>query len=237
VQQKLLPAEAPPMRGLDVHGFSAYCDETGGDYYDYLLPDETLAGDGPVLFVIADVMGHGIASALGMASARAILKAREHDAAPLGALMAALNDLLVPEMGGRRFITMLLLQIDAARRTATWTAAGHDPAIVYDPQTDTFGETGYGGIPLGIDQGETYEQHTYAMLRPGQVIVLGTDGVWDTTDATGDFFGQTRVKEIVRENFKRSSREIAEAIRTATESFRGNRPQRDDVTLVVIKVI
>jgi sigma-B regulation protein RsbU (phosphoserine phosphatase) len=235
VQQKLLPARPPQADGLDVFGFSAYCDETGGDYYDYLLLDGR--GDGPALFVVGDVMGHGVGSALGMAAARAILRSRAASCGDLGHLLTALNDQLVPDMDGRSFITMLLWTIDADRRHVRWANAGHDPAIVYDPHADTFDEVGYDGIPLGIESTAQFAEQTFGPLRPGQVIVLGTDGVWDTVNPANDFYGKGRLRDLVRARATDSAELIATAIRQDLDAFRARAHQRDDVTLVVIKVL
>jgi sigma-B regulation protein RsbU (phosphoserine phosphatase) len=98
VQQALLPAEPPQVEGLDVYGFSAYCDETGGDYYDYVVPEGTRPGS--VLFAVGDVMGHGIGSALVMASARAVLRSSATTCGHLGQLLTHLNALLVRDLRG-----------------------------------------------------------------------------------------------------------------------------------------
>jgi Serine phosphatase RsbU, regulator of sigma subunit len=71
VQRRLLPASAPKVRGLDVAGHSTYCDETGGDYFDFLVLDK--AAPDQVLVALGDVMGHGVAAALVMAGVRAVL--------------------------------------------------------------------------------------------------------------------------------------------------------------------
>src|SRR5262249_60874106 len=69
VQRRLLPATPPKVRGLEVAGHSTYCDETGGDYYDFLVLDQ--AAPDQVLVAVGDVMGHGVAAALVMAGVRA----------------------------------------------------------------------------------------------------------------------------------------------------------------------
>jgi sigma-B regulation protein RsbU (phosphoserine phosphatase) len=238
VQQKLLPAEPPRIEGLDLHGFSIYCDETGGDYYDFLeLPRE--GGNPRLLVAVGDVMGHGIGSALDMAAARAILHSRAMGCGDLGEMLTHLNNQLARDMGGRRFVTMMLWMVDPKTGGVCYASAGHDPALVYDPPTDEFAETFRGGMPLGIDEGVRFQEQSFAPVKPGQVIVLGTDGVWDTLNPAGEFFGKEGVQQSIRNAVTggaKTAEEIATTIRRDLDAFRGPRLQRDDVTVVVIRV-
>jgi phosphoserine phosphatase RsbU/P len=154
----------------------------------------------------------------------------------LGELLTHLNALLARDLRGQRFVSMILWFVDANRRTACWANAGHPPAIVYDPQTGLFERSGGGGIPLGIDEGVVYEERPFGPVRPGQVVVLGTDGVWETVNEAGEFFGTERLEECIRMNARGTAREIAEAVRGDLDAFRGARDHKDDVTLVVIKL-
>jgi phosphoserine phosphatase RsbU/P len=251
VQQGLLPARAPALEGLDVYGFSAYCDETGGDYFDYLPFDRSGSAaddrDRPcgqrthrrgLLVAIGDVVGHGIGSAIVMAGARGVLHSRAKGCGDIGELMSHLNEQLVEDMASGRFVTMLLWYIDPQDGTTFWANAGHDPAMVYDPQTDAFTQSASGGnIPLGIEGGIRYEEHPFDPVRPGQVIVLGTDGIWETQNYTGERYGKPRLMNAVRAAASGSASEIADAVRRDLDRFRGREHQRDDVTLVVIKVL
>ena len=234
VQQALLPSEPPRVAGLDVYGFSAYCDETGGDYYDYVVLDGPRPG--AVLFAVGDVMGHGIGSALVMASARAVLRSSATTCGHLGELLTHLNALLVRDLRGQRFMSMIFWLVDVRNRTVCWANAGHPPAIVFDPQTGCIEQSGRDGMPLGIDDDATYREHNFGPLRPGLVMVLGTDGVWETVDEAGEFFGMERLHASIRAAAGGSAREIADRIRRDVDAFRGRRQHRDDITLVVIKV-
>src|SRR5262245_43847982 len=120
VQQRLLPAGPPPVHGLDVAGHSTYCDETGGDYYDFLVLDR--ASPDAVLVVLGDVMGHGVAAALVMAGVRAVLRDRV-GAGGLADLMGRLNRLISADHRGDRFMTMHLSVIDGTTRTMRWVSA------------------------------------------------------------------------------------------------------------------
>jgi serine phosphatase RsbU (regulator of sigma subunit) len=234
VQQRLLPAAPPQIRGLDVAGHSTYCDETGGDYYDFLVLDR--AAPDAVLVALGDVMGHGVAAALIMASVRAVLRDRVVAAGSLAELMARLNRFISADHNGERFMTMHLSVIDAKSKTMRWASAGHDPAILYDPAEGSFKEVGHGDLPLGILDDTQYEEQTYGPLRTGQVILVGTDGVWEMPDVKGEAFGKDRLREIIREFSSRPAADIADAIRERLANFRGSAKQVDDVTFVVIKV-
>ena len=163
VQKRLLPARAPIVRGLDVAGHSTYCDETGGDYYDFLVLDR--ADPDAVLVALGDVMGHGVAAALVMAGVRAVLRDRAVAAGGLAELMDRLNRLISADHGGDRFMTMHLSILDSRTKTMRWVSAGHDPALIYDPNTDAFEEVGDGDLPLGVVDDVAYQEQTYGPLR------------------------------------------------------------------------
>jgi sigma-B regulation protein RsbU (phosphoserine phosphatase) len=235
VQRRLLPATAPQVRGLDVAGHSAYCDETGGDYYDFLVLDR--ASPDAVLVVLGDVMGHGVAAALVMAGVRAVLRDRVEAAGSLADLMSRLNRLIAADHGGDRFMTMHLSVIDAKAGTMRWVSAGHDPALVYDPAADRFDEVGEGDLPLGVMDETEYTEHTHGPLQPGQVILIGTDGVWEMPDVKGEEFGKERLRAVIRESAAGSAADIGQAIRDRLAAFRGDARQVDDVMFVVVKVL
>jgi sigma-B regulation protein RsbU (phosphoserine phosphatase) len=235
VQQQLLPRRPPKVRGLDVAGHSTYCDETGGDYYDFLIVDETAPGT--LLVALGDVMGHGVAAALVMAGARAVLRDRAGAAGDLAALMGRLNQMLAADLGGERFMTMHLSVVDTRAATFRWASAGHDPALIYDPVADTFEEINVAGLPLGIMDDAEYSEETYRPLRPGQVLTVGTDGVWETPNAAGEQFGKPRVREAIRAAAAGTAAQIVAAILESLAKFRGACRPVDDVTFVVVKVL
>jgi sigma-B regulation protein RsbU (phosphoserine phosphatase) len=234
VQQQLLPARAPEVRGLDVAGHSTYCDETGGDYYDFLVLDRTTSDT--VLVALGDVMGHGVAAALVMAGVRAVLRDRAAEPGGLADLMSRLNRLISADHGGDRFMTMHISVIDSPTRTMRWVSAGHDPAIIYDTVTGKFEEVGEGELPLGVMDDTTYTEQSHGPLAPGQIIVIGTDGVWEMPDVKGDQFGKDRLRDVIREAGRGSAEEIAKMLRERLASFRGDARAMDDVTFVIIKI-
>ena len=139
-----------------------------------------------MLVALGDVMGHGVAAALVMAGVRAVLRDRAVAAGDLAELMGRLNKLISADHGGDRFMTMHLSVIDSKTGTMRWVSAGHDPVIVYDPADDRFAEVGEGDLPLGVMDDTEYSEQTFGPLRPGQVLFIGTDGVWEMPDAKGE---------------------------------------------------
>jgi len=235
VQQRLLPQRPPRPRGLDVAGHSTYCDETGGDYYDFLILDE--AEPESVLVALGDVMGHGVAAALVMAGARAVLRDRAHSTGSLAELMGRLNRLLAADLDGTRFMTMYLAVISAGDGIIRWVSAGHDPAIIFDPASESFEEIDGGELPLGVMDSTEYVERRYGPVQAGQIVVVGTDGIWEMHDARGQQFGKERLREAIKHAASQSASDIVNEILARLAEFRGDCRQTDDVTFVVVKAV
>ena len=235
VQQTLLPRKNPEVEGLDIAATIVYCDETGGDYYDFLKTGESQPGEFSV--VIGDVSGHGIPSALMMATARAFLRQRSALPGNLADVVSDVNLQMTrdfEESGG--FMTLFYLTIDPSNMCLYWVRAGHDPAIFYDPETDAFEELRGAGIALGVDAGGRYEQFQKTGLKKGQIIVLGSDGLWEARNPKGEMFGKQPIYQIIRQNPRAIAREMLTASFNTFNAFLGDRAPEDDVTLVVIKI-
>ena len=233
VQQQLLPRRPPVVQGFDIAGHSTYCDETGGDYYDFLVVDEPIRDH--VLIAIGDVMGHGVAAALVMAGTRAVLRDRADASGSLAELMQRLNRMITADLEGSRFMTMHLGVLNVEQRVYRWASAGHDPAIIYDPAKNSFAEPEVSSMPLGIEHETEYEEQTYGPLKPGQVLVVGTDGVWEMPNSAGEQFGKQRLRQIIQSTAAGRAEEISQAIRAALAQFRGDGKSVDDVTFVILK--
>lgn len=235
VQQALLPTTPPVVDGIEISGRSIYCDETGGDYYDFLelsdVAPDTLA------IAVGDVTGHGIAAALLMTTARALLRGHAGQGGSLAQVVTHMNRHLSSDCQAGRFMTMFYLVIDTNKRDLRWVSAGHDPAIAYNPSTDVFVELAGADIPMGLDSDWEYQEFQRSGWIDGQVLVIGTDGIWESRDPEGRMFGKTGLREIIRSNARRPCSEIAKAITDTLAKYRKGRSQEDDVTLVVIKFV
>jgi sigma-B regulation protein RsbU (phosphoserine phosphatase) len=234
VQQSLLPQSDPSLAGFDIAGASIYCDETGGDYYDFI--DTNRGGQAGLAVVVGDVSGHGVSSALLMATARALIMLR---ASMPGEAAGIINDvnrhLSLDTAQTGNFMTFFYSEFTEHGTEVQWVRAGHDPALVYDPSVDEFDELKGRGVPLGFDDSIEYDSFQ-RRLEPGQVIVIGTDGIWETHNKTGEMFGKDALMEIVRNSHTASARQIVDTVTEALGQFRGDEVPEDDITLVVIKV-
>jgi sigma-B regulation protein RsbU (phosphoserine phosphatase) len=235
VQQTLLPRQNPKVDGLDIAATIVYCDETGGDYYDYLDTSKTYPGS--FTMAIGDVSGHGISSALMMATARAFLRQRSVLPGIPADIVSDVNQQITRDFGeSGGFMTLFYLSIDPVNRSLGWVRAGHDPAIFYDPETGKFDELRGSGMALGVDAGRRYEQFQKTDLKPGQVIVLGSDGLWEARNPQGEMFGKEPIHQIIRKSPAATAGEILISCFNRFNVFLGDRTPEDDVTLVVIRI-
>ncbi len=229
VQQNLLPTSAPALAGFDIAGRAAYCDETGGDYLDYIEMADDRVG-----VVLGDVSGHGVGAALLMASARATLRAHSRRVGDAGEVIGALNRDLAVDASGGRFMTLFFAELRAGSSAIVWISAGHEPALVYDPGTDRFEELNGDGIPLAVDQDWVFEGTTTEMT-PGTILILFTDGIREAPNGKGERYEMARLQDVVRDAKGRGSDAIATRIMDDVTAFRGDAPTRDDMSLVVIR--
>ena len=147
-----------------------------------------------------------------------------------------MNELLVRDTDGVRFMTMLLLTVDPTEGKMHWSSAGHGPPIFYDVREDAFPELARGQLPLGLVEGVAYEEKARKSLVSGDIVLAATDALWETRNLDAEEFGMERLQQVLRENAGRTAQEISDALRAAVEGWCAPRRPDDDLTLVVIKI-
>lgn len=236
IQQSLLPVRAPRINGVDIAGRSIYCDQTGGDYFDFLELDHIQPGS--IGLMVGDVSGHGIPSALLMATARAFLRLRSFLPGRLDQVVGDVNRQLCADVGASgQFMTLYYMVLNPQQRSMHWVRAGHDAAILYDPHLDSFEELFGAGLALGVDPDFVYTETAKNGLQRGQVVLIGTDGIWEARNRRGQMFGRRALFDIIRDNHSASAAEIIDAVIAALKHFQDDYQTEDDVTLVVLKLI
>lgn len=235
VQQQLLPQRSFCIGDLCIAGVCEYCDETGGDYYDFLDPE--LMADGRVGIAVGDVSGHGVAAALLMTTARALVRSQVVQSNRIDSAITHVNRLLIKdtEKNGN-FVTLFMAAFDMSAHTIEWVRAGHDPALLYDPDSDRITELGGEGIALGLTDDWTYKRMRYEDWKPGQIVLICTDGVWETENPNGEQFGKARLRNVLRRFGRKATAEkIVATIHEEIRRFRGDVSPSDDATLVAVR--
>ncbi len=199
IQESLLPAALPKFEGLDIAARYQACLAVGGDYYDFLQ-----LGPEKLLFVIADVQGHGVSSALVMSNLQGTLRNLMHGPhvnAP-AAIVAALNDALLEATRGERLVTLFLSILDVSTREMVYVNAGHVRPMLFRRGESEVKELAEGGFLLGVFAGSEYEQGSI-VLKSGDVLLAMTDGITEAMNAANEEFSVARVEDVVRANLGR----------------------------------
>ncbi len=235
VQQNLLPKSNLKINGLDIAGKSVYCDETGGDYYDFISIEDN--DKQKIGVAIGDVSGHGISSALLMATVRSSLRQRASLPGSPAKIISDVNRQLVQDVeDSGQFMTLFFLALDTATRQLEWVRAGHDPGMLYDPGLDSFSELTGPGIALGVDENWIYEDNKKIGFSKDQIIFLSTDGVWEVRNTKGEMLGKAPILNAIRQNASSDAAQIIDAIFNTVDKFIGEVKIEDDITSVVIKM-
>jgi len=234
VQMTLLPQKDLSGNGIEVSGVSLYCDETGGDYFDFIQSE---SHPGRQHVIVGDVGGHGLGAALLMATLRALVRANVDRPGAPEELIARVNQQLcldTSEFGN--FASLFYLRIDADERELQWVRAGHDPAILYYPESGKFIELKGEGLVLGLDDEYSYQSNSFALTGERLILLIGSDGVWESVNGNNEQFGKQRVRDIIEENAHLAPHDLLGCINEAIEQFRGNTALSDDITLVAISI-
>ncbi|MFY9804083.1 MAG: PP2C family protein-serine/threonine phosphatase [Candidatus Acidiferrales bacterium] len=230
IQQSLLPTSMPEVASWDIAGWNQPADQTGGDYYDWQqLPD------GRVLLVLADVTGHGIASALLAVICRAYERANFTGENELLVAMERINAAISADLSEGRFVTFVAAVCGPNSSRVELLSAGHGPLFLYLLKEDRFDAMDAQGLPLGISPSLISEPPLILELNPGDLLVLATDGFFEWADARDEQFGAKRLEETVRRAREKSSSEIIATLYKAVIDFSGGTKQQDDLTAIVIK--
>lgn len=230
IQQSLLPEKTPTLVGYDIAAHSEPADQTGGDYYDWQLINDTR-----IIVSLADVTGHGVGPALVTAACRAYVRSTvSADVSPHD-VIEKVNGLLNEDMPAGKFVTFAMIDLDTASHQAVLLAAGHGPTLLVRAKTGEIDSVSAQGLPMGISSDHMFDQAISFEFEPGDLIVLFTDGFFEWANEDGKQFGLDRLRAVVTENREQSAAEIISEMDKAIRKFIGNRRQDDDMTAVVIR--
>lgn len=234
IQQTLLPRMEDFSCDLDVYVKTVYSEDVGGDYYDFF---GTQTSPGQFIgLAVGDVSGHGSGSALLMAMAKGVLQTEvKHSPFDLTTIMGRLNQHFCPYAESGKLMTLFLALIDVRLRLLNWCSAGQGPVYIYHPEGQCFDELSCTGPPLGVLEGTEFKCQSL-MLRNGDVLIIGTDGLWEARNPQGEMFSVERVRQLLATWHHKKAEEICEGILSRVKSFIGRDEQDDDISLMIVKV-
>jgi serine phosphatase RsbU (regulator of sigma subunit) len=235
IQKSLLPVEPPRIPGLGIADLCEPAREVGGDYYDFFD-----LGPGRIGVLVADVSGKGTSAALYMAELKGLMLALSHNEPSPRKLLVNVNRLLAAHLDNRSFVTMIYAVIDMEAGTLTCARAGHTPLIaVSDGKSEVI-------IPHGMVLGlripgadtrfETLLEEHVRPIRPGDVVVLYTDGITEAMNEAGDLFGDEALAAVIANHHTLDAAGIRERVLREVRAFVGDAEPHDDMTLIVLKM-
>lgn len=227
VQRLLLPASLPADRRLGFATSYLPSDAAGGDYYDVYEPDpETLE------LVIADVSGHGPVASVAMAMMRTAMHSWARRGVAPNTVVPEINELMLTSLDEGMFITACFLSLDRASGRVNYVNCGHNPPMLRRRGGGVELLEAGGGPPLGVMAGLN-PPDAAAMLAPGDLLVLYTDGISEAFGPRNELFGLPNLAAAVDRGEgdpERTRRSVLEAV----ERHAAGRPRVDDQTLVVM---
>ena len=227
VQRRMIPQTPPLVPGLDLASVYVPCNALGGDFFDFIpLPGDNLG------IAIADVSGKGVPASLTMAMVRAFLRAQVDNVYYLYEVVKRINLMACRDVRPGEFVTLLYGVLDARSRRFTYCNAGHPPALLL--RDGAVSELSADNMVLGVDPDEPYVQAVID-LRPGDTLLLYTDGLADGRNFADEAFGRQRVIEAFRQGGA-TAQVIADNVLWTLRKFVGLAKRTDDVTMIVARV-
>jgi serine phosphatase RsbU (regulator of sigma subunit) len=213
IQQGLMKVTVPEVPFAKVNAVSYACKDIGGDFFDLVYTE------GGLSLVVADVSGKGVSAAVVASILQGMLYSQLARDSALPEMIAAVNRFLCDKVGGQKYATLVIARL-LGNGEMELINCGHVPPLLVSGDTITRLEDG--NLPVGLVAGAEF-QATRLQLKPGDRLLLVTDGVTEAEDAAGEFFGMERLESCGKDGFA--------AIEQAVTNFRGDTALTDDCTI------
>ncbi len=234
IQEKLLPERIPQIPGFDIQSHYNAAREVGGDYYDFIVIDQTHLG-----IIVADVAGKGVPGAMVMTMARSLVRlASVRNVSPADTFKKV-NRILAKDIRRGMFVTAAYMVLNVKTRKLRVASAGHNPCVLFRAATGEVELVKPAGIALGFDKGPIFDaniKEIEVQLEQGDRIVSYTDGANEAMNDAEEEFGDDRFFDLVREHSRKSSKDCVAAIVAALDAHRGKAEQSDDITITTLAV-
>src|SRR5215208_572707 len=227
IQQASLPKEVPDLEGWQITPYYQPAREEGGDFYDFFELE-----DGRLGLVVGDATGHGVPTALVMASARSMLRAVAQASDSPGDVLRRVNDPLATDIPQNMFVTCFYAILEPNSGSLTYANAGHD--LPYLHRNGAAEELRARGMPLGLMPEMGYEEKQ-TILEAGEAALLYSDGLVEAHDPKGEMFSFPRLRALVAKHGA-EERSLGDVLLEELYSFVGEGwEQEDDITLLTLR--
>lgn len=235
IQESILPEKPPEIEGFEVACFYETAKEVGGDYYDFLQK----SADDPVVLVIGDISGKGMAAALYMIQVQAVFRMILKLCSTPKEILSRLNNQLKNIFRSNAFFTVSAASINKDK-TITFSRAGHLPLFHYKKNENESQLIKPAGIGIGLrDNGifeKVLEEITIAPQK-GDVLVFYTDGLSECMDIEKNEFGEENLKRVISKYSHLSASELQSLILSSLRIFSNGAQQHDDITFIILKAV
>lgn len=228
IQRGLLPKQVPIVAGYEIAGWSCSADETGGDTYDFIP-----LSDGRLALFLADATGHGIGAALVIAQARSLVRAMLTVTQDLSRVVANVNQLLSTDLAEDRFVTAFIGILNPRLHTVEYIAGGQGPLLLVE--RDKVDTRGANALPLAVADDLLFERREFFDIPEGGVLVLLTDGFYESFNKRAELYGEKRVQDFFRERVDRPLQPSIDELFEQVRAFADGLPQADDMTALLIR--
>ncbi len=231
IQETFLPRIIPHHPGWEINAVWRVARDVGGDFYDF-IPLHSDADPPRWGIVIADVTDKGIPAALYMALCRTLLRSVAISRVDPGSTLTRLNQLLFADTQADMLVSVFYAVWEPEEARFSYANAGHNPPLLFRPQQPARVLRDH-GIVLGATLEAKYTTHVLH-IQPGELIVLYTDGVTETSDSQRQLFGLHRLESLVLGLGSWNAEKVTNQILQRVEDFCGSNDLQDDLTTVVI---
>jgi sigma-B regulation protein RsbU (phosphoserine phosphatase) len=134
-------------------------------------------------------------------------------------------------------MTVFLLEVNTTNRTLRWVRAGHEPAVLYEPDKGRFAQLNGTGMAMGVQEDFPYQTYFREGWQPGSIVVLGTDGINEARNSIGEMFGTHRLYDIIASHAHEGATVVLEKVFDEINAFQEGSAQEDDITLAVLRLL
>jgi len=231
IQQSLLPKQSPKNEYFEIQGICLPAADVGGDFFHFISLNGSLWE-----IIISDVSGHGIGAALTMASLRSILRSESDARLSTDQIIRNTNRLMCEDTQDTgMYATLFLAIVNPSNYELVYTNAGHQVPLLWKKKEKRFRQLNRGGMPVGMFTDEAYERER-VRLSPGDVLVAYTDGLTEAKNLNNKLYNEERLQMVIQKNAQKSAAEILDSIIESVVEFQDGASQRDDITVIVLKV-